>query len=152
MTRKAFSLLFAAILVVSLVSMVGAQEPEEPQAPARARHQHERAPRLPEDGREPAAGRATAAPIRGSASWYDTFDNDVGFSYMYNSVALDSDLKLTQIEALSWADQGGDILASAAGSNGKIYVGTSGAYLNVYNPGTGTMTGLGAPVPDECFG
>lgn len=152
MTRKAFSLLFAAMLVISSVSMAGGQEPEEPQVPARARRQDGQAPWRPEDGREPAASYTAAAPIRGSASWYDTFADDVGFSYMYNTVTLDSDLKLTQIEALSWVAQGGGILASASGSDGKLYLGTSGAYLNVYDPGTGSMTGLGAPVPDECFG
>jgi hypothetical protein len=94
----------------------------------------------------------SVGPMMAATKWSDTFGDDIGLTSTYNTVAVDGEVVLSQIENLGSVSQGGSILALAVGGDGRIYLGTSGAYLNVYNPATGTMTGLGAPVPDECFG
>lgn len=87
-----------------------------------------------------------------STSWSDSFEDDTGLTWMENAVTLDGDVSLSQIAALGVVEEGGDVLAITEAASGKIYLGTEGAYLNVYDPVAGTITSLGAPVPEECFG
>jgi hypothetical protein len=113
-------------------------------------------PRLPEphmsaDGPSPALRLPKEGARTDSTHWSDTLDGDWGLSAAHSTVAVGGDLILTQIVPLPYPEEGGAILAAVSAPNGKIYLGTSGAYLNVYDPATGIMTSLGAPVPDECF-
>ena len=86
-----------------------------------------------------------------SLNWSDSFDGDCGFSGMDQTVAVNGEVTLTQIVPLPKPAAGSNVLAMAEGLDGRIYLGTSGAYLNVYHPVTGSMTSLGVPVPDEVY-
>ena len=146
MVRKLAGVLVGILLVIALAPSTGAQRnrpyrpdpdgwPGEAQSAARLRL--ERAP----------AGATTSL-----TSWSDSFQDDSGLTWMENATVLGDDVRLSQITALGAVEEGGDILAMTETANGKIYLGTDGAYLNVYDAGSGTMTSLGAPVPEECFG
>ncbi len=164
MTRKIPNLLAGLVLALCLAPITGAQERQEPLYP-RGYGYEEVDPRLnplpghradiarvyPE-GRPIAPVDGAVGPTTTSTRWSDTFEDDSGFTWMDSAAVIDGDVVLSQIAALGYAAQGGSVLAMTVSSNGKVYLGTSGAYLNVYDPSTGTMTSLGAPVPDECFG
>lgn len=85
-------------------------------------------------------------------SWSDSFKDDAGVVWMENASVREGGIGLSEISALGFPEEGGAVLAMTEASNGRIYLGTDGAYLNVYDPGAGTIVSLGAPVPDECFG
>ncbi|MBN1956369.1 MAG: hypothetical protein JW900_15165 [Anaerolineae bacterium] len=85
-------------------------------------------------------------------SWSDTFADDLGLSWMDRSGVMDGQVVLSQLRGLGESVEGGDVLALTVGPDGKVYLGTDGAYLNVYDPATGVVSSLGAPVPGECFG
>jgi hypothetical protein len=91
-------------------------------------------------------------PFVTSTTWSDAFHNDMGFTWMDAVAVVSEDVVLSQILPLGSASRGEDVWALTAGSDGKIYLGTSGAFLSVYDPASGSIAGLGAPVPDECQG
>jgi len=79
----------------------------------------------------------------------DTFDDTYGLSDASDITSIGGDLLLGQF--VPRANMSGQVLASALGANGKLYLGTAGARLLCYDPATGTMEDKGTPVPDECF-
>lgn len=146
MISRVRPLFLVAILLLVLTTWAVAQDPAGPPPEARQ-------PRGILAPSEPRAPRGTIhGPVNTDTSWMDTFEDEVGLTSMLDTALLDGDVRLSRIQALGHAPEGGAILAMTEASSGKIYLGTSGAYLNVYDPVAGTLTSLGAPVPDECFG
>ena len=146
MKRKIFYLLTGAILILSLVSMADAQQPDGAfSSPGMGHEDLPRAQVLASTG-------VTGGPTRTDTSWSDTFGDDDGLAWMENTAVVNGDVVLSQIEPLKLVPDQEEIMALTEGPDGKIYLGTSSAHLRVYDPATGNMTDLGAPVPDECSG
>ena len=164
MTRRNLNLVVGAILALCLAPITGAQESQDSPHPhvdgveevdprlCPVPMQREDVPERTPKERLSSSVSGPDGPTTTSTRWSDSFEDDIGLTWMERAVAIDGEVVLSQTTALGYAVEGGSVLAMAVGSNGKIYLGTSGAYLNVYDPSTGSMTSLGAPVPDECFG
>ncbi len=90
-------------------------------------------------------------PVLAPYRWSDTLTDETGLSWLENSLQRNGEVTLSNRSGLGDAVQGGEILALTIGPDGRVYMGTDGAYLNVYDPVTGIIEGLGAPVPSECF-
>lgn len=103
-------------------------------------------------GERPVPGKTLGRPVGIAGAWVDPMMEDDGFTWMHRVKLLGGDLSLSQMAALGSAPQGGSILAMTGGPDGKIYLGTDGAFLSVFDPTTGGFADLGMPVPDECFG
>jgi hypothetical protein len=144
-TRMIRYLLPGLVLALCLASGVGARRPP-PGAFGENRRRDLRADQVP------AHLAGIHVPSTLSTSWSDSFKDDTGLTWMESAAVLDGDVRLSQIAALGYAEEGGDILAMTEASNGRVFLGTDGAYLNAYDPGSGTIASLGAPVPEECFG
>jgi hypothetical protein len=99
----------------------------------------------------PSAPQPPTGPVNGPAVWSDTFGDSFGLNQVYHATVGDGAVRLGLITPLGGVPTGGEILAMAQGSDGKLYLGTAGAHLNVYDPLTDVMSYLGAPVPTECF-
>jgi hypothetical protein len=128
------------ILAASLAAPLTASGKDRPvQIPVAATHTHQKTAQEP-DG-----------PVNGFAKWSDTFSDSYGLSQLYHAAVGDSGVKLSQIQPLGSVPMGGEILAMTQGGDGRIYLATSGAYLNAYDPATGSMSFICAPVPTECF-
>jgi hypothetical protein len=84
-----------------------------------------------------------------ATSWSDTFADEFGFHSMNETVVISGDVVLTQIEALAHPSH--CILSIVAQADGKVYAGGCGPSLHVYDPDTGIMSDLGAPVPGEPY-
>ncbi len=151
MTQRILYVLVGAIVVFSLATGAGAQEPGAGQDGPEWRHQDHHRALSPESARLPVPEGQEGGPATTDTGWSDTFGDDIGFTSMSNTATVAGDVVLTQIEALGYAAQGGNILSMTVGPSGKVYLGTSGAYLNVYDPVTRQITYICAPVPDECF-
>ncbi len=145
MTWRNRCLLLVTVVALILAPGVGAQR--QPDASGGGKR-----PLALRDGHFPPQLPRIRVPAVLSTSWSDSFEDDAGLTWMENAVVIDDDVRLSQIAALGVVEEGGDILAITEAASGKIYLGTAGAYLNVYDPVAGTITSLGAPVPEECFG
>jgi hypothetical protein len=144
-TRKIRHLLLGLVLALCLAPGVGARR-QPPGALEENRRRDLRA------GQILAHLAGIHVPSTLSTSWSDSFKDDTGMTWMENAAVLDGDVRLSQIAGLGLAEEGGDILAMTEASDGRVFLGTDGAYLDVYDPGSGAIASLGAPVPEECFG
>jgi hypothetical protein len=82
--------------------------------------------------------------------WVSNLDADSDLVWAEGSVVVDGRLQLSQVRALGPAVEGGGLTSVAASPDGRLYLGTHGAILNVYDPATGIIENLGKPVPSEC--
>jgi hypothetical protein len=82
--------------------------------------------------------------------WSDSFDDDGGLAWLENTAVVNGNLELSQVEPLALVPSQEEVLTITGGPGGKIYLGTSGARLRVYDPATKNLDDLGEPVPDEC--
>lgn len=80
--------------------------------------------------------------------WHDAMDDTFGMSTMSDTTTVRGEITLTQL--VKNADIWSAVSAMVEGGDGKVYLGTSGARLKVYDPATGTVEDKGAPVPGEC--
>jgi hypothetical protein len=101
-----------------------------------------------------ALGAVSVLAQRGSAvdarRWDVGFDDDAGLVWAEGSVVLDGRLELSRARALGPAVEGDGFTSIALSPDGRLFLGTHGAILNVYDPATGSFTSLGKPVPGEC--
>jgi hypothetical protein len=80
--------------------------------------------------------------------WHDPMDDTFGMSAVNGTTTLGGEIVLTQL--VKRADIWSAVSAMVEGGDGKVYLGTSGARLKVYDPATGSVEDKGAPVPGEC--
>jgi hypothetical protein len=132
MFRKNLTLLIAICLLIGSAGFATAQ-----------------APRF-QEGQDTSALQAEG-PITSTASWKDTFEDDFGLASALNSTTTGGDLLLSQVVPVGFTTSKSDILAMTEIADGRVYLGTSGASLDVYNPATRKFTYLGYPVPSECY-
>lgn len=140
MTRRITYFLAGIILLISVVSVVGAQECP----PSSESVRPESLIGAPALGLIGLMGSATMD----ASSWGDTFADESGFIAMDRTAAISGDVVLTQIEPMAYHGSV-CILSLVVGPDGKTYVGGCGSSLYAYDPGTRSMTNLGAPVPEE---
>jgi hypothetical protein len=80
--------------------------------------------------------------------WHDPMDDTFGMSAVNGTTTLGGEIVLTQL--VKRADIWSAVSAMVEGGDGKVYLGTSGARLKVYDLATGSVEDKGAPVPGEC--
>jgi hypothetical protein len=102
-----------------------------------------------------AVGAVTVLAQRGGVEvsarrWDVSFEDDAELVWADGSVVVDGRLRLSHVRALGPAVEGDGFTSIALSPEGRVFLGTHGAILNVYEPATGSMTSLGKPVPDEC--
>lgn len=85
-----------------------------------------------------------------SRRWDVSFEDDADLVWSQGSVVLDGRLQLSRVRGLGPALEGDGFTSIAPSPDGRLYLGTHGAILNVYDPATDSFASLGKPVPDEC--
>jgi hypothetical protein len=88
--------------------------------------------------------------VQGARRWEVPFEDDEDLEWAAGAVVVDGRLELSRVRALGPSVEGGGFTAVAPSPDGRLFLGTHGAILNVYDPAAGTFISLGKPVPSEC--